>query len=285
MPNYDELIQQSHENVRALSEKLNELDALHQEIKILIQLPEETAQKFDSKFQEIGQFTEKYTKTLGAATQTYLDGNNKLFNSKLKDFESNLIELKKEINRLAGTDFKTLFQELQQAFITKTRADVQEILKEFEEKNNYLQEKINELKEQITRLSAIDLEEHFNKHQNKLSEIFNAVNSINILLSNLTQTITSITQSLGDIQNKIETTHQITLRQIKDFQNDISNHLNQQDKQIKNVFEMLVNQIDELKIQNTIFKKEIKTNRIIQICGIVVIIVVFGIITFFIFAK
>jgi len=285
MPNYDELIQQSHENVRALNEKLNELDALHQEIKSLIQLPEETNKKFDIKFQEIVQFTEKYTKTLGVSTQTYIDGNNHIFISKLKDFDAILVELKKEINRLVGTDFITLFKELQKEFITKTRTDVQEILNVFEEKNIELQVKISELEEQITRLSAIDLEEHFKRHQNKLSEIFNAVNSINIALSGITHIINSITLSLGDIQRKIEKSHQTTTNLIDVVNNNISNHLHQQDQKTKYEFEKIRNQLSKLEKQNTILRKDIKTNRIIHICEIAAVLIGMGLIALYFFIK
>jgi predicted nucleic acid-binding Zn-ribbon protein len=235
MQNYDKLIQQSHENVRVLSEKLKSFEELHKEIRALVQQPKEIVQKFDNRFQEIAQFTEKYTNTLGVAAKIYLDGNNDLFVSKLED--------------------------------------VQKMLDVFDEKNKNIQTEINKLEEQVTRLSAINLEEHFNRHQNKLSEIFNAVNSINITLSNLTQILTSITQSLSNIQNKIETTCQATARQISDCKNDISNHLNQQDEQTKNRFGKIENQLSELERQNAVLKKEIETGRIIQICGITVILI------------
>jgi len=118
MPNYEEIIQQSQENVKALSEKLKELDKLHEDIKKLIELPE----TFDDKFQEIVELTENYTNTLGSYNKkTILDGNNTLFTTKLSELSEKTKELQKEITRLSSTDFKNLFKELQKDLHRQTR--------------------------------------------------------------------------------------------------------------------------------------------------------------------
>lgn len=65
MPNYEEVIQQSQANIKSLSEKLKDLDKLHQDIKELIKQPE----IFDTKYQQIVKLSEEYTNTLGATTK------------------------------------------------------------------------------------------------------------------------------------------------------------------------------------------------------------------------
>lgn len=56
---------------------------------------------------------------------------------------------------------------------------------------------------------------------------------------------------------------------------EIENQLNDQEKQSKKNVEMFENKINSLSGQNELLKKEIKTNRIIQIVGIAVIIIIF----------
>jgi len=58
------------------------------------------------------------------------------------------------------------------------------------EKSKVLQTKIDELKKQIQRLERIDLEKHFDKLQKTVSENSEAINTINLNLTNITQTLT-----------------------------------------------------------------------------------------------
>jgi ABC-type transporter Mla subunit MlaD len=215
MPNYDELIQQSQKNVKDLSEKLKELDKLHQDIKELIKQPE----IFDSKFQQIVKLSEDYTNTLGTSTRVYLDGNNILFTEKLKE----------------------------------------------------LSDKTKVLQKEVSRLECIDLEKHFDKHQKTLSEIFGAVNSINLILSGITQSLTGVNQSLGTIQNTNDTNHNAIKQQIAKFNGATTEQLNNQGKEAKFRFEHLEKKLESLAEQNESLKKHVKTNRIIQIIGLTIV--------------
>lgn len=253
MPNYEEIIQQSQANVKSLSEKLKDLDKLHQDIKELIKQPE----IFDSKYQQIVKLSEDYTNTLGAATKKYLDGNNTLFTSKLSELSAKIKEFEKEIERLVNTDFTKLFKDLQKVFIDQTRQDLATELKRFEDKSKDLQAKIDDLKKQIERLESIDLEKHFDKLQKTLAEIFGAINAINITLTNIIQTLTGIVQSLGTIQNSIDTYHKTTSKQLDELSIEAK----------KNT-ELIESKIKGLADQNEILKKEIKTNKLIQFIGL-----------------
>ncbi len=271
MPNYDEIIQQSHANIKSLSEKLKDLDKLHQDIKELIKQPE----IFNTKYQQIVELSEKYTNTLGASTKKYLDGNNTIFTEKLKYLSDKTEELKKEITRLVNTDFTKLFYNLQKSFIDQTREDLAIELKKFDNKLTDLQTKIDVLKMQVERLEAIDLEKHFDKLQKTLSEIFGAINAINITLTNIVQTLTGIAQELGNIQTTLDTNHKEAKQLLSSFRvltveklNDTVEKLNDLDRQtIKNV-----KLIESLLEQNKSLKKEVKTNIIIQIVGIVLVL-------------
>jgi len=270
MPNYEEVIQQSQANIKSLSEKLKDLDKLHQDIKELIKQPE----IFDTKYQQIVKLSEDYTNTLGAATKKYLDGNNTLFTTKLNELSEKTKDLQKEISRLVNTDFTKLFQDLQKSFIDQTRKDLATELKKFDEKSTDLQTKIDELRRQVERLEKIDLEKHFDKLQKTLSEIFGAINAINITLTAITQTLNSIVQSLGAIQNAIDTNHKETKQVISSFSEATTKHLSSQDSEAKRNTELLESKIKSLAEQNDLLKKEVKTNRIIQIVGLTIILII-----------
>jgi chromosome segregation ATPase len=270
MPNYEEVIQQSQANIKSLSEKLKDLDKLHQDIKELIKQPE----IFDTKYQQIVKLSEDYTNTLGAATKKYLDGNNTLFTTKLNELSDKTKDLQKEISRLVNTDFTKLFQDLQKSFIDQTRKDLATELKKFDEKSKVLQTKIDELRKQVERLENIDLEKHFDKLQKTLSEIFGAINTINLTLTAITQTLNSIVQSLGAIQNAIDTNHKETKQVISSFSDATTKHLSDQDSEAKRNTELLESRIKSLAEQNDLLKKEVKTNRIIQIVGLTIILII-----------
>jgi chromosome segregation ATPase len=270
MPNYEEVIQQSQANIKSLGEKLKDLDKLHQDIKELIKQPE----IFDTKYQQIVKLSEDYTNTLGEATKKYLDGNNTLFTTKLNELSDKTKDLQKEISRLVNTDFAKLFQDLQKSFIDQTRKDLATELKKLDEKAIDLQLKIYELKKQVERLEKIDLEKHFDKLQKTLSEIFGAVNSINITLTAISQTLNSVVQSLGAIQNSIDTNHKETKQVISSFSDVTEKHLSKQDSEAKRNAELLESKIKSLAEQNDLLKKEVKTNRIIQIVGLTIVLII-----------
>jgi ABC-type transporter Mla subunit MlaD len=274
MPDNEVIIKQSQANVKSLSEKLKDLDKLHQEIKALKEEAEGIPEIFNKKFQELVKLSEDYTNTLGAATKNYLDGNNTLFTTKLSELSTKIKEFEKEITRLVNTDFTKLFKDLQKVFIDQTRADLATELKRFEEKSKDLQTKIDELKKQIERLEKIDLEKHFDKLQKTLSEIFGAINAINLTLTNIIQTLTGIVQSLGTIQTTLDTNHKEAKQLLTNFGETTEKHLTDQDKQAKNNVELFESKIKSVTEQNEVLRKEVKTNRIIQIVGLTIILII-----------
>jgi len=274
MPDYEEIIKQSQANVKSLSEKLKDLDKLHQDIKALKVAAEGIPEIFNKKFQELVKLSEIYTNTLGAATKNYLDGNNTLFTTKLSELSTKIKEFEKEITRLVNTDFTKLFKDLQKVFIDQTRADLATELKRFEDKSKDLQTKIDELKKQIERIEKIDLEKHFDKLQKTLAEIFGAINAINLTLTNIIPTLTGIVQSLGNIQTTLDTNHKEAKQLLNSFNERTEKHLSDQDKQATKNLELLESNMKSLFEQNELLKKEVKTNRIIQIVGLTIILII-----------
>src|SRR4051812_33558057 len=76
-------------------------------------------------------------------------------------------------------NFRILFDELQHAFITRSRKDIAIELKKVENRTALLQDKINMLRTEVDRLSAIDLEAEFRKMQGSLTHIYQAVKGVN----------------------------------------------------------------------------------------------------------
>ena len=269
MPNYEEVIQQSQANIKSLSEKIKDLDKLHQDIKKLIEQPK----IFDTKYQEIVMLAEEYTNSLGAATKTYLDGNNILFIARLNEISNKTKDLQKEITRLVNTNFTKLFQDLQKSFIDQTRKDLAIELKKFDDKSTDLQTKIEELSKQVKRLEKIDLEKHFDKLQKTLAEIYGSINAINITLTNIFQTLTGIVQTLGNIQSTLDTNHNETKQLFKSLRDSSDLLIIKIDNQAEKL-DLLKDKIKSLSEQNDLLKKEVELNRYFQIAGIVISIII-----------
>lgn len=268
MPNYEEVIQQSQANIKSLSEKLKDLDKLHQDIQELIKQPE----VFDAKYQQIVKLSEEYTNTLGAATKKYLDGNNTLFTVNLTELSQKIQDLHKEVTRLINTDFTKLFLDLQKSFIDQTRKDIAIELKKFDDKFIDFQTKIDDLKKQIERLEKIDLDKHFNILQKTLAEIFGAINAINLTLTSIVQTLTGIVQTLGNIQTSLDKNHKEAKQLLTSFSNTTEKQLTSIYKQAGKNVELLENKIQSLSEKNELLTQEVKANKIIQIAGFVVVI-------------
>tara|TARA_B110000211_G_scaffold214630_1_gene256176 strand:+ start:422 stop:1249 length:828 start_codon:yes stop_codon:yes gene_type:complete len=267
MPEYDEIIEQSQENIKALSEKLKEIDSLYEDINSLTKSSKEIPEIFNSKFKEIIKVTDSYANSLGISTKKYLDGNNTLL-------ANNLNNIQKEVNRLENIDFSSLFKELQKEFINKTRIDLEVELKRFEKISNLIQSHIDDLKKQIERLEKIDLEEHFDKLQKTLSDIFGAINSINLTLTDLTKNLTSITQSIGNIETIINKSQKEITGLIESYSKQTATHLANQDENAKTNVDLLTKKIKGLEEMNIMLKKEIKNNRIFQFIGVGLILAV-----------
>ena len=147
-------------------------------------------------------------------------------------------------------------------------------LSEFREKTKEFQNQLDGLKRQIEQLEKIDLEKNFDKLQKTLTEIFGAINAINLTLTNIIQTITGIVQSLGTIQTTLDTNHKEVRQLLNTFSEATEKHLADQDKQATKNVELLDSKIKSLSEQNELLRKEVKTNRIIQIVGLTIILII-----------
>ncbi|NQU88311.1 MAG: hypothetical protein HQ541_21395 [Mariniphaga sp.] len=229
MKEINELLDISYKNLEELKKKLGDLDNVHQDILDLKdaaiagkESSDKIPKEFQKKFDDIKLLSEKYLKDIGISTNIYFDGNNKLF-------EQNQTDFKNKIN-----DLHT--------------------------KNEDLQDKISLLEIQIKKLSEIDLEGGFRELQDTLANIFKSINDINITLTQITQSLNGIVQTVGVLQNSINDG-------FKKTKEDIEKHLTKQDNDADKNNEFLINKIQLLSDHNALLKKEIKKNRIIKYVG------------------
>jgi myosin heavy subunit len=217
MPNYEEIVQKSQENVKALSTKINELDELYKDIKMLTKQPE----IFDQKFQEIVNLSKEYTTALGAATKKYLDGSNTLFTEKLKELsertellQTDIDELKKQVERLEKIDLETHFDNLQKT--------LSEIFKRIDTNLSHIIQNLNESSQSLNIIQTTINDNH----------------------QAILQQIDETTKHLGE-QDKA----------LIIFRDETKQHLEEQDKELSiklNALEKLVKKIKKIIIMSSI---------------------------------
>ena len=130
------------------------------------------------------------------------------------------------------------------------------------------------LQKEITRLENIDLEKHFDKLQKTLSDIFGAINALNLSFTTIIQTLNTLVQSVGNISTKLESNHADIQGSIKEFSSNILAHLKEQDIEIKRNQTSVDTQLKALVEQNEMLKKELKTNRMMLILGFVLVLII-----------
>ena len=256
--NTEEILRESQENVKKLNEKLKDIESLHNEIKESVSL----SLKNPILFKELAE-------KLNDSAELYLTGNNTIFDEKIVEISSKITELGSEITRLVEVDFNDLFKDLETKFLENSKLEIGKELKKFDEKANNIQNKIDDLGKEITRLSKIDLEEHFNKHQNKLSEVFISVNGINGILTTISQNINKIIQNFGDIEQTLSK-NQKEINQgfdaVKENQekttNDLLNKLKESDIKLNAIVS-----------QNEALKKDLDYNKKLNFAIVVLVVI------------
>ncbi|MEY5049193.1 MAG: hypothetical protein RLZZ175_2552 [Bacteroidota bacterium] len=265
MPNYDEIIKLSQENVYALSEKLKDLDKLYQDIVSIKTKSEVIPLAFEENFQKITEGFKAQSESFSVAINTYLDGNNSLLTSKFKDFTDKISELDVEITRLVSTDFTASFNELQNVFIEKTRTDLAVELTKIGEKTKDFQIKIEALSVEIKRIENVDLEKHFDKLQKTLSDIFSSIATVNQTILNQSQTLNSVLQKNSELELLVKKQSElIDLNKL-----EIAKSIEKQDLKLSEI----ITSTNEIKLENGELKKELNQNKIL-IFGLIFISVV-----------
>ncbi|MCC9071264.1 hypothetical protein LNQ49_06605 [Flavobacterium sp. F-65] len=146
----------------------------------------EQLDKLKSELQQIENLKERI--------QELKDSNEKLPEEFRKKFQI-IIEHATEYNNNLGSSVK-LFVDGNNDLLVKNINQIESNISQFQKVND-------DFKAEITRLSKIDLEDHFNKHQSKLSEVFISVNGINSILTSISQNFNNIIKNFGEIEQTL----------------------------------------------------------------------------------
>ena len=261
MPNIEKFLEESYLELERLRKQVSEIHSVHENINLLIQGNDKIPELFDDLLLQVKKSSTGFVNELGATVGKYINGNNQIFSNNLNKLKDEVGDLQKEVNRLNAVDFNKLFSELQKEFIEKTGKDLEVEYKKIDEKAIALQSTNDDLSSQARRFESIDLEKHFDKLQKTLSDIFQAVNSINLTLTAITQTLGNIAQSIGELRDVVQKNHSAIFQKI-----------DEQGSFIKNNFELLTNKSDVLSQELKKLNKGMLVNRIINGVGIFVIL-------------
>lgn len=199
--------------------------------------------------------------------QELKESNEKLPEEFQKKFQL-VIEHATEYNKNLGNSVK-LFVEGNNEILVKN-------IKQIENNTLQLQKSNNDFKNEITRLSKIDLEAHFDKHQSKLSEVFISVNGINGVITSISQNLNKIIQNFGEVEQTLTKNQKETTKKFDELS----------EVQIKSQKELLEKikesdtKLNAVISQNDLLRKELDFNK--KISFVIVLLVLIAIIIKFI---
>ena len=154
--------------------------------------------------------------------------------------------------------FRILFEELQHAFITRSRKDIAIELKKIENRTSLLQDKINMLHNEVDRLAAVDLETEFKKMQSGLAQIYQVVNGVN----------NSFNHGVNGIGANVNTGLGATNEAIKKYAESAA----KLDEETKSDMLFLEHKIQALADQNKQLRKSVRRNNTIQVVSFLLLL-------------
>ena len=197
MPNYEEVLERAHINVRQLGDQLAELEDLKESLRDARRIPDQ----WDAKFREVAATTREYTSSINAVANTYLQSSNTVIGNNLSELAAANTRLGEQIQTLRSYDFAGQFQALQREIAERVKADLRKEIEGISTATEELGTTNKAFRTEIERLHAVDLEAHFSRHQKLLSDVFNAINSINALLITVTQTLVRLETGLDNLRS------------------------------------------------------------------------------------
>jgi hypothetical protein len=263
MNNIDQILTDNYQQLEKLKSELNQIENIRKRFEELKNSNEKLPEEFQVRFQLIVDHAAEYNKNLGNSVKLFVEGNNTLLVENILEISNKTNKLDSVINRLVEFSLDDSFKELGTQFLENSKDVINQELIKFDDKATNIQNKINAFSDEITRLSKIDLESHFNNHQSKLSEVFISVNGINGIISNISQNLNNISQKLGEIEQSILKNKQELIKNIDTLKKELTVSLQNKHKEVLIILNKSENKIDAIISQNELLKKGIKFNKII----------------------
>ncbi|MEK6495254.1 hypothetical protein [Myroides odoratimimus] len=190
--NTKEIIESSLENVSNLKSQLERLEQMRLDIEKTIQ----QGKDIQASFSEL---TDDFTNL----TTDFVKENQLLLNDEISSFESHLDNLQVKINKLDTLDLKTAFTNANKEFSSSLNDLFDKRFDDLHTLYESFKSEVSDLNAQVKRLESIDLEKHFNNHQDKLSTILNTLTNISSTLISINENHLKTVEGLSDIKNLI----------------------------------------------------------------------------------
>lgn len=238
--NTEAIIASSLDNVTKLKDQLFKIEQLREDVTKTVDLAREIPAHFD-----------RLGISLSETSDNFIYKNYELLKEQIIFFQEKIIDLNNRIAQIDEIDFRKRFENANEDFFTNLTGKVEEKINLFDKArlsyeesyadflkslNLSIEEKIQlflatksaldttqkNLEQEVTRLHKINLEEHFNKHDKRLSDIFGATNNINSSLLNIAnqtlvfqEKLTAVEHQFSHLESKIAEQDQVINAELK----------------------------------------------------------------------
>ena len=194
-----EIIKSSVENINVLKDHLEKISELKNSIKETLEEVKQVPAHFD-----------KLGLKLSETSDQFIYKNYELLKEQNIFLQEKIIDLNNRIAQIDQIDFRKRFENANSEFFQNLEKVSRDKIDQFDIVKDDLNSITENFKSEVERLQSIDLENHFNKHDKRLSDIFGGVNNINsslLIISNQTQLfqdkISGLDQKLQIIEKNI----------------------------------------------------------------------------------
>ena len=237
--NTEAIIASSLENVTKLKDQLAKIEQLREDVNKTILL----AREIPEHFNRLGD-------NLAAISTDFILKTDDTLKEQILEFNSKINDLQQRIEQIDKIDFKEKFENANEQFYNNVTEQVTEKINLFDKARESYEDsytgfldKLNvnleqqmrllgelksgldtthqKLEGEVERIHKVDLEEHFNKHDKRLSEIFGATNNINFSLLAISNQTVIFQEKLFSLEQKVSEVN----KNITDLQSIISNDM------------------------------------------------------------
>lgn len=191
--NTSAIIESSLENVNALRDHLEKIAELRNNVRETM----EEVKQVPVHFEKLGI-------KLSDASDHFIYKNYELLKEQNIFLQEKIIDLNNRIAQIDEIDFRKRFENANSDYFHNLERITNEKINQFD----YTRKNLNTTGElftgEVNRLKAVDLEDHFNKHDKRLSDIFGAVNNINSSLLNISNQTISFQEKLSVVDQKLQ---------------------------------------------------------------------------------
>ncbi len=189
--NTEAIISSSLENVTKLKDQLSKIEQLRDDVNQIIALAREVPEHFN-----------RLGGNLAITTSDYITKNDEILKGQIQNFDNKINDLQQRIDQIDQINFTDKFQQSKDAYFDELTKITEEKINGFNGSAEALRTVKNDFEGEVSRLTAVDLEAHFNKHSKRLSDIFGATNNINSSLLTISNQTMVFQERLSSLEQK-----------------------------------------------------------------------------------